>query len=246
MLAPVTQDGDDERLRVIELPGRLHGSVNDETRGASHEETLLAGEPPGHEEGIPVTHRHVVVHEVEREGRRNLVVPEAFDLVRLPLDESTCVEEGRDHRAYGIDSDDLHLRIALLQKFCGTGDRAARSGTSEQVREAAPCLLPELGSGALVVRLRVGGRGELIGQHCTRRVAGDLLGFLQVVLRMIGWHRGRRDDHVRTEGAKQLHFLLTHLVGHREDAVVALCRGRHCQGDARVPGRGLDDGAARP
>src|SRR5919108_588406 len=47
-------------------------------------------------------------------------------------------------------------------------------------------------------------------------------------------------------GAQEGDLLLAHLVGHDEDAAVALDRRADREADAGVPGGGLDDRAARP
>jgi hypothetical protein len=58
---------------------------------------------------------------------------------------------------------------------------------------------------------------------------------------------GRRRDHdLGTVRAQRRDLLLAHLVGHHEDAAVALVRRRDREPDARVPRRGLDDRPAGP
>jgi hypothetical protein len=95
------------------------------------------------------------------------------------------------------------------------------------------------------MRGRVGRVLELAGQHRARRLAHDALGPLHIVLRVIRRHRGGRDDHLGAERLEQPHLLLRHLVGHGEDALVALDGCRERQPHARVAARGLHDRAAR-
>jgi hypothetical protein len=56
---------------------------------------------------------------------------------------------------------------------------------------------------------------------------------------------GRRDDHLGAVRAEHGDLLLTHLVGHHEDAAVAAERRGHREPDAGVPRGRLHDGAAR-
>src|SRR5581483_4608397 len=57
---------------------------------------------------------------------------------------------------------------------------------------------------------------------------------------------GRRDHDLGAVGAERRDLLLAHLVGHDEDAAVALDRGCDREADARVAGGRLDDRPARP
>ncbi len=61
---------------------------------------------------------------------------------------------------------------------------------------------------------------------------------------MVRRHRGRRHDHFSAVCLEQPHLLLGHLVGHGEDATVALERGRHGQPDTGIAAGALDYGAA--
>ena len=98
-------------------------------------------------------------------------------------------------------------------------------------------LLPDLGTGGAIVRFRIRLVVELVREDRARRVVHDPLRLHHVVLGMIGRHRGRRDHHLGPERLEQAHLLLRHLVGHREDAAVALERRRDREPDAGVAAR---------
>ncbi len=102
-------------------------------------------------------------------------------------------------------------------------------------------LLPDFGAGGAVVGLGVDRIVELVGQHRARRVLDDLLGLHDVVVGMIGRHGGRRDDHLGAVRLEQADLFLRHLVGHREDAAIALERRGHGDADAGVAAGPLDD-----
>ena len=107
-------------------------------------------------------------------------------------------------------------------------------------------LLPDFRSRRAVMDLRVHGVVVLIGEDRVGMGGGDGAALHDVVLGVIGRHRRRRDDDLGPEGAQQAGFLLRHLVRHREDAAVALHRGREREPHARVPRRRFDDQPAGP
>ena len=148
-------------------------------------------------------------------------------------------------RALGVGADDEHLRPALLQVAADAADRAARADGDDDRVELAAGLLPDLGAGRAVVRLRVGHVRVLVGLEA----AGDLLGQPGgdgvVALGRVRLDGRRRDDHLGAVGPQHRDLLLAHLVGHHEDAAVALLRRRDREAGARVAGGGLDDRAAR-
>ena len=113
------------------------------------------------------------------------------------------------------------------------------------MRDPALRLLPDLGAGRLVVRLGVDGVVVLVGEDGPRRRGHDGLRLLDVVLGVVGGHRGRHHDHLRPVGAQEADLLPRHLVGDREDAAVALERSRDREAHPGVPARPLDDHASR-
>ena len=60
----------------------------------------------------------------------------------------------------------------------------------------------------------------------------------------MGLDGGGADHDLGSVGPQHRDLLLAHLVGHHEDAAVALQRGCHSEADAGVAGGGLDDRAA--
>ena len=104
-----------------------------------------------------------------------------------------------------------------------------------------PVCVPDLRPGRLVVRVRVRRVRVLVG--LVR--AGDLLGEPVrdgvVALGRLGRDRVRTDDHLGAVRAQERDLLLAHLVGHDEDAAVALERRRDREAGAGVAGRRLHD-----
>ena len=148
-------------------------------------------------------------------------------------------------RARRVAGDDLHRRVPLLEVAADAGDRAAGPRRADEVRDPPLRLLPDLRARRPVVRLRVVRVVVLVREDRPRRLRDDRLRLLDVVLGVVGRHRGRHHDDLGAERAQQPDLLARHLVGDREDAAVALDRRGDREADAGVAARGLDDHAAR-
>ena len=90
----------------------------------------------------------------------------------------------------------------------------------------------------------VGRVGELVGLAGARDLAGEAVGHRVVALWRFVRDGGGREDDLGAVGLEQRDLLLAHLIGHHEDALVALDAGGLRQARAGVAGGGLDDGAA--
>ena len=151
----------------------------------------------------------------------------------------------REDRALGVGADDEQVGLLLLEVARGAGDRAARADGEDERVDLPTGLLPELGPGRLVVRLRVGQVRVLVGLERARDLLGEPVRDRVVALGRVRRDRGRADDDLGAVGAQKRTLLLGNLVRHDEDAAVALERGRDGEADAGVPARGLDDRPAR-
>ena len=89
----------------------------------------------------------------------------------------------REDRALGVGADHLDLRVLLLQEARHAGDRPARADPDDEVREPLAGLAPELGPGGVVVGLRVGRVGVLVGLEGARDLRGEAVGDAVVGLR---------------------------------------------------------------
>jgi hypothetical protein len=152
-----------------------------------------------------------------------------------------------EHGALGIDGDDPRLRAVLLEVAADAGDRPARPYRDhDRVDVAAVGLIPQLGTGRLVVRVGVRRVRVLIRLEAARDLLGQPVGDGVVALRRVGIHGRRRDDDLRAVRAQHRDLLLAHLVGHDEDAAVAAQRRRDREPHARVPRGRLHDRPAGP
>ena len=198
------------------------------------EDPFLAGEPARRHERVAVGDLHVLVHDRRVEGRRERVLADPLDQVRM--DWAAGVD-----RPLRVGADDDQVGLLLLQVSGCAGDRAAGADTDHDHVELAADLLPDLRPGRPVVRFGVAGVRVLV--RLVR--AGDLLrepvGDEVVALRRIGLDRGRADDDVGSERAQQGDLLRRDLVGDDEDHLVALDRGGQREADAGVARGRLDD-----
>ncbi len=135
--------------------------------------------------------------------------------------------------------------VPLAKVTARAADRATGPQGHHQVRDAALGRLPDLRPGGQVVRIGVGRVGVLVRLPGAGRLARDpvrdaVVGAL-VVRVDVGW----ADHHLRAIGAQQGALLLRLLVGHDEDAPIALDRRRHGQADPGVAAGRLHDHATR-
>src|SRR5262249_44692661 len=130
----------------------------DQSRRAPDEQSLFAREPPRHRKRLLVGYRHEVVDHTHVERAWQLVLSNAFHLVRpafrlaLPLGAPHLAQD----RANRIAGDYLNFRILLLQEAADAGDGAPGARRVHEMRNAAAGLLPDFWSGGRVVRVRVG------------------------------------------------------------------------------------------
>ena len=106
-------------------------------------------------------------------------------------------------------------------------------------------LLPDFGRRRRFVGQRIGRIVELVGEEGARQFARQARRVILVVLGVALAHVRARGMYFGAQRLQVQHFFRRHLVGHDENHAVALDAADEGQSDARVAGRGLDDGAAR-
>src|SRR5262249_10783438 len=143
-----------------------------------------------------------------------------------------------------VDTDEPDVRLLLLQVLAGAADGSPRAHAGDEDVELVPALLPDLRPGGGVVGAGVTGVVVLVGVEAVGRLLGDALGDLVVAARVFRLDGGGAHHHAGAVGAEGGHLLLRHLVGHDEDALVALDRGHGRQRRPGVAAGRLDDGAA--
>ena len=210
--------------------------------GAAGEDPLLAREPARGEERVAVGDADPLVDDLQVDRVRPRVLADPLDEVRVKL----RVVLRRVDRPLGVDADDLHLGLSLVEPAADAGDRAAGADGDDDRVQLPARLLPDLRRGDVVVRLWIRHVRVLVGLEAAGDLLGEPRGDGVVALGRVVVDRGRRDHDLGAVGAQHRDLLLAHLVGHHEDAAVALAGCRERKADAGVAGRRLDDRAAGP
>jgi len=125
------------------------------------------------------------------------------------------------------------------------GHRAARAKPRHEDVDQAVGLFPDFRPGGLVMRLRVRLVEILVRLKGARDLVAEALGDRVVAFGRVARHRRWTDDHLGAVGAQQRDLLGGLFVRHHEDHAIAPQGRRHRQGVAGIPGRRLDDRAAR-
>ena len=160
---------------------------------------------------------------------------------------------GADRAAAGVLGDDRAGRIGEHEAELGAhraeearqaGDRAARADAADDGVDVLPHLRPDLRAGGALVRQRVGGIVELVGEERAGDLAGEPGREILVVGGMALADVGAGDVHLGAERLQVQHLLGRHLVGHDQDDAIALGPRHQRQAEAGVAGGRLDHGAA--
>ncbi len=134
-------------------------------------------------------------------------------------------------------------RVLLLEVAPDAADRAAGAHAGNEVGDPAVRLLPDLGTGGLVVGARVVRVGVLVGLP-RAGLGGEPVADVVVGVGVLRRDGGRADHDLGAVGLEHVALVLADLVGAHEDALVALLLGHHRQPDTGVAGGRLDDRAA--
>ena len=145
-------------------------------------------------------------------------------------------------RAHRIRKDAHDLGVLLLEVTRHARVRAAGASTCNKVVHIAAQVAPDLGTGGLVVRLRVRGVLELTERDGVGNLAEK---FLRLGSRTKHAVLTRGVHNACTQGAHERLLLLGELFGHHKDHVVAASDCRKGNAQPHVAGGTLNDGGSR-
>ena len=151
----------------------------------------------------------------------------------------------RQDAALGICPDHDQLGVLATQESDRPRDRSAGTHAAHEVGDPPVRLLPDLGACRVLVGARILRVPVLVRLVCAGDVARQSRGHAVIALGRLGRHVRRAQHHLRAVGPQECLLLGRLLVGHDEDAAIALQRGGNRQAVASVAARRLDDGAAR-
>ena len=223
--------------RAGQLLGELPGRVGRHPAGATDQQRLLARQPAREGEGVGVA-------DLDDPVGDGAVVGLGPEVLADALDEVGAAGAAGVDRARGVGADHLHGRVLLLEVPPDAADGAAGAHAGDEVGDPALGLLPDLGTGLLVVGPRVVRVGVLVGLPGAG-LAGEPVGDVVVGVGVLGRHRRRADDDLGAVGLQHVALVLADLVGADEDALVPLGLRHHREPDPGVARRRFDDRAAR-
>src|SRR5208282_2174479 len=196
----------------------------------------------------------LVAREAAREQRRILVADGDYFIVDLGVeiarhearaDSLDLVETGlaaRQHlRVLRLNGDDQYFFVEMLaQVVTGARNRAAGADAGDKSVDARE-LLEQLGPGASIMDVGIGGVAELLRHEVAGIFAAQLL---RLGDRAMHPARVRRQHQLRAVRDQQRAPLFAHRVGHRENQLVAFHRGDQREADTGVAGGRLDNSIA--
>ena len=203
--------------------------------GDADQDAFLRAEESARRERIFARDRHDLIIDGRIEHLRHKARADALDLVR------TGLSAGKDRTVGRLDRDDLHIRVLRLQVFPGAGDRAAGTDARDEDIHITVGVLPDLGTGGQLVRLRVGRVDELSRNEAVRDLTRQFFRSGDGALHAL---RSFGQDELRTVCLHELSALDAHRLRHGDDDPVASGRRDRRQTDARVAAGRLDDRAA--
>src|SRR3990172_1844120 len=212
--------------------------VRARTRAGRGEDAFVGGEAGGEGEGVAIRNAHPAVYgrRIERAGDEVLADPLLQVWPRRVPGEDAALRVG---------ADDAQVRVLRAQVMDRPADRAAGADAGHEVGDAALGLAPDLRSGGQLVRPRVLHVPVLVGLVGAGDVAGQAGRHGVVALRRLGRDVGGAEHDLRAVRPQQRLLLGRLLVGHDEDAAIALQGRGDGQAVAGVAAGWLDDRAAR-
>ena len=166
---------------------------------------------------------------------RNKAGADALDLVRAGS------SAGENRRGIRLCTNDLHIGVFLLQIFADAAQSSAGADTGNEHINLTVCILPDLRTGCLIMRLGI--------CRVIKLSEDDRAGYGGLELFSLGdgaLHAlcALCQNQLRAIGLKKRAALHAHGVRKRQDGMIALGRSHRSQSDTGVAAGGLDDGGA--
>ena len=197
--AGIGQDDDHQGL-LIELAGDIDRRLHGGTAGAADQDAFFTGDAPSGQKGVAVVDLHDAVDQLQVDGAGDEVFADSLHLVRL---DRVAGVEG----SLGVGADDHHRRLLFLEITGHAGHGAARAQPADHYVHLPVGLLPDLGTGRLVVRLRVRLVEVLVGLKGAGNLLAQPLRHGVVALGRLAGDGGRADDHLGAVGSQQRNLL---------------------------------------
>ena len=187
-------------------------------------------------DAVGLLHARQIAH------RRHEILADSLDHPGTDLRRRlSSFDERREDRALGIGEHHLGLWRDLGEEPREAGDGAAGADAAHHRVEAMLHLLPDLGTGAVLVGPRVRFIAELVDVERAGGLARDACGHVLVIVRVPLGDVRAGEPHFRTERLQVEDFFLAHLVGHDDEQAIAFLRGDEREAKAGISRCRFDD-----
>ncbi len=150
-----------------------------------------------------------------------------------------------EYWSYWIHGDGLNFWLFFLEEFARAGHGSSGPNSSHQKIYASLSLLPDFGSGGLVMSLRILQVLVLPHKVGVGGLGMDSLGHLIVAFRRIRRNIRGSNRHLCAERSEKVYLFPTHLIRYGEDGSIAPNRRKYSYGHASVTRGGLYDRSSR-
>ena len=136
--------------------------------------------------------------------------------------------------SFGVYSNNLDVRVLLLEVFSCAADRTSGSNGNDEVIDLASCLLPDFWSSRIVMCFHVLGVVVLICKERIWCLSDNPLGnFVVAFWRIVRYDRGCH-NHLCTKCLQESNLLLAHLIWHRKDSSISFVRRGDRQAETSI------------
>jgi hypothetical protein len=184
------------------------------------------------------------VHELEIGVRRHEILADPFDCPASHLRLMSGFDQWSQYGPDRVGENHAGLRRLLRHVAPDAGQRPARADADHDSIDVALHLAKDLRASRGLVRVWVGGVGELIDEQRAGRALGDRLSEVLIVVGMAAADVGARKHHFGAHRLAVQNLLARHLVRHDEYDPIALARADQGEPQAGIAGCGLDDRAS--
>jgi release factor glutamine methyltransferase len=234
-LSVVADDSHDGLASVFWAASNFIGCIEDRTRRNTSQDALFRGEATSGNQRLVDVHVDDLVVDGGVEDGGHEVGADALNLVGA---RCATVQDGA---LFGLNGDDLHARLELLEALAHTGDGSTGTHTSDEDVNGAVSVGPDLLSGGRAVNGGVGAVLKLASKDCAGGVGHNLFGARNSTAHALGT-RGK--NNLSAVGTNQNATFNRHGLGHGQNDLVAASCTHQGQGDTGVTRGALHDGSS--
>ena len=138
----------------VELLDDTDGSTHGATRGATNKHTLLSNEAASVIEGLLIVSLDPLVNVLSAKNSGNEIITDTLNLVRVDSFLVEVIRLSKD-RTVGVNTDNLDLRVKLLELSGDTSNLASSTSTNDNIVNFATALVVNFLTSFVVVSKRI-------------------------------------------------------------------------------------------